>query len=115
MKSGRRMVAIEVVGPVEKGYVDCRRCGGEAWVYHIVGLAWADARYWECGDCGKGEVVKGTPMDFGELPLKEEDWERLHGERYRAYRRDYGLPDKIWLKEGDTRLERLGAAMGGDL
>ncbi len=68
----RKKVVIEVVGPVSKGGMKCRKslgyCG-EEWpdVYHIVGIGVKGPKYWVCPRCGCNEVVTGTPMNFGEV------------------------------------------------
>ena len=88
-KKERRMVEIEVVGPISTGYCECRTCGGTPFRFHIVGLSVDDANFWECPDCKVSEVVKGTPMQFGELPFYEP---AVLLKRYNEYRQKAGLP-----------------------
>lgn len=47
-------------------------CGELPDIYQIVGLTADDATYWECPKCGMSEVVKGTPMNFGEIVMNKD-------------------------------------------
>ena len=61
----RKFVGVEVAGPLRLGGLVCRRCGGRAIVWHVVGVARGNTpHYWECEECGSGEIVSGTPMRF---------------------------------------------------
>jgi len=86
----RRMAAIEVVGPIRKvSYWGCRRCGGPSSIWQIVGIPKDGTVYVECDTCGMGEVVIGTPMQFGELPCSDT---KLCIKGYNQYRESVRLP-----------------------
>ena len=81
---------MEIAGPLRLGGLECRRCGGQSILWHIVGVPKGEPpRFWECTECGVGEVVSKTPMKFGEaLP----DFDRhTRIQRYEAYRKSAGL------------------------
>lgn len=99
-KGKRKKVQIEVVGPLHQGYCNCRRCGGKSQVFGIMGVGMGSPTYWECKDCGLGEVVMGTPMQFGEVISMNDDLHNLILESYIAYREEVGLPiPKKWIKK----------------
>lgn len=93
----RREVRIKVVGPIDRhdDYFGCRRCGGrpEIWIISGIGKD-GGATYWECEDCGLGEVVRGTPMNFGEPILSQEMYDKITPlcyQNYIAYRLFRGM------------------------
>jgi hypothetical protein len=91
----RILVNIVVSGPIGDGYCSCRSCGGKSERYQIVGLAETDAQYWRCVDCTNTEVVKGTPMSFGEPVFPgpgAEDAVRKLVDRWNERRKTLGLP-----------------------
>lgn len=84
----RRMVGVEIAGPLCLSELECRRCGGQPIVWHLVGVPRGERpRYFECQECGLGEVVWNTPMQFIEPSLTDT---RLRS-RYEEYRRGNGL------------------------
>lgn len=93
----RRDASIQVCDPVVAPFA-CRRCGGLAWTWRIVGIGEDPPKYWECTLCGQSEVVKGTPMLFGEPmlgdPLSPEvlAFLDLCQKSYVEYRKRAGLP-----------------------
>ena len=89
------MAGIYVYVPLGDGYCGCRICGGKAITWALVGVGEDGPQYWECEDCGNFEVVKGTPMHFGEPIISVEGWKELepkHAARYAEFRKLNRLP-----------------------
>ena len=85
----RRVVGVEIAGPLRLGGLECRRCGGRSIVWYLVGVPkgippW----YFECEECGVGEVATGNPMRFGVMPGVPRE---VLEERWNQYRKGAGL------------------------
>lgn len=94
-KNRWRTAGIRVFGPIGEDYCACRDCGGKALIFNLAGPLLDAPKYWECEDCGNNEIVKGTPMQFGEPMISEEAWKELgpkHLARYAEFRKKNGLP-----------------------
>ena len=61
-------------------------------VWHIVGVKKGEPpRYFECAECGFGEVVSSIPMGFWETPCQDRKTLEAAKKRYEEYRKSAGL------------------------